>query len=265
MRAVIVLVVCLVVGGAVAVVIHRDEPQMTAQSAAALVPDVPDSQQYAALEDRLRQERLDRAAAQLAQRRSATFALVLAEAATEGVRRQEAAERRKQREARLAAQPREPGGLVVGDSVSLGAESCLAPLGYEVDSEVGRQFAVGWQRLKVHAAQGLPDSVVIHLGTNGPFSSGEFQQVMDLMGSQRRVVWVTIHLPAMSQYAFAESLNSMIRDLGAQYDNVRIADFAAAVADHPEWMYGDGIHINGAGCDGFTQVVNEAVTDPVGG
>jgi len=50
-----------------------------------------------------------------------------------------------------AAAPRPSGGLVIGDSVSLGAESCLGPLGYRVDSAVGRQFTTGLDHLRVHA------------------------------------------------------------------------------------------------------------------
>lgn len=161
-----------------------------------------------------------------------------------------------------AALPRASGGLVIGDSVSLGAESCLQPLGYDVDSEVGRQFTVGLQHLRSHTADGLPDTVVLHLGTNGPFSSDGFSEAMSLTGTSRRVVWVTIQLPPRSQYSFVDSLNDMIRSQAQQYPNVRVADFAQAAARHPEWMAPDGIHISGAGCQGFADVVDDAVTVP---
>jgi len=156
--------------------------------------------------------------------------------------------------------PRRSGGLLVGDSVSLGAKPCLTPKGYRVDSEVGRQFSVGWQRLRDHAADGLPQSVVVHLGTNGPFSASQFQEVMNLLGSQRRVVWVTIHLPNKSQYSFRDSLNAMIRDQAAAFPNVRLADLARQGAQNPQWFYDDGIHITSAGCAGFTALVDDAVT-----
>ena len=161
-----------------------------------------------------------------------------------------------------AAEPRPSGGLVIGDSVSLGAESCLSGRGYRVDSEVGRQFSTGLDLLRVHAADGLPRTLVIHLGTNGPFDSSGFASAMQLADDVERVVWVTIALPPASRYSFVDSLNDMIRSQAAGYDNVRVADFASAAARHPEWLAGDGIHIAGAGCDGFTQVVDEAVTRP---
>lgn len=157
---------------------------------------------------------------------------------------------------------RPSGGLLIGDSVSLGAQSCLAARGYRVDSEVGRQFSTGLDLLRGHAAGGLPRTVVIHLGTNGPFDSSGFASAMQLVSGVDRVVWVTIALPPAARYSFVDSLNSMIRSQAAAYDNVRVADFAAAAARHPEWLAGDGIHIAGAGCDGFTQVVDAAVTRP---
>jgi hypothetical protein len=105
---------------------------------------------------------------------------------------------------------------------------------------------------------------VVHLGTNGPFGTDGFRQVMDLLGNQRRVVWVTIALPGRSQYAFRDSLNRMITEQGGRYGNVRIADFGAASDQHPEWFYEDGVHINSAGCEGFARIVDDAVTEPSG-
>lgn len=150
----------------------------------------------------------------------------------------------------------------MGDSVALGAKTCLTPLGYDLDAEVGRQFDAGLDQLRDHAGGGLPDTVVIELGTNGPFGSEGFDEVMALTGSQRRVVWVTIALPDRSQYRFRTSLNNMIVELAADHPNARVADFAAAAARHPEWLYDDGIHLTGAGCAGFAQVVDAAVRDP---
>ena len=184
--------------------------------------------------------------------------------------RKRAAERKERREARqaqkearrLARLVRPAGGLIVGDSVSLGAEQCLAPMGYWLDSEVGRQFPAGLQRLRAQAAQGLPKTVVIHLGTNGPFTSSGFQEAMSLVSNRDRVVWVTIALPEQPRYQFRDAINDLIRQQSAGYENVRVADFAAAAAQHPEWFYQDGVHINSAGCAGFASVVNEAVTAP---
>ncbi len=207
----------------------------------------------------------------LAQVEAERRAQLRAERKARKLARERAAKRKERREARqarkearrLARLARPSGGLIVGDSVSLGAEQCLTPMGYWLDSEVGRQFPVGLQRLRAQAAKGLPDTVVIHLGTNGPFTLAGFQEAMSLVRDQDRVVWVTIALPEQPQYQFRDSVNQMIRQQAARYENVRLADFAAAAAQHPEWFYEDGVHINSAGCAGFAQIVNEAVTSPL--
>jgi len=198
--------------------------------------------------ERLAQVRAERTARKLARKR-----------ATERKERREVRRARKEAK-RLARLARPSGGLIVGDSVSMGAEQCLTPMGYWLDSEVGRQFPVGLQRLRAQAAKGLPDTVVIHLGTNGPFTLAGFQEAMSLVADRDRVVWVTIALPEQPQYEFRDSVNQMIRQQAARYENVRLADFATAAAQHPEWFYEDGVHINSAGCVGFAQIVNEAVT-----
>lgn len=180
-------------------------------------------------------------------------------AARERLRRRIAARRAaEQRAKRREAQQRASGGLLIGDSVSLGAERCLEPLGYDLDSEVGRQFTTGLERLRSHAASGLPDTVVVHLGTNGPFGADGFTEVMELTGSQRRVVWVTIALPDLSRYSFADEQNELIRSMAARYDNARVADWAAAADENTDWT-ADGIHLTSSGCEGFADVVDAAV------
>lgn len=194
-------------------------------------------------------------------RASAASTIRVITTARERLRRIAARKAAQRRAARRAAQRRESGGLLVGDSVSIGAERCLEPLGYVLDSEVGRQFSTGLQRLRSHAAAGLPETVVVHLGTNGPFSADGFADVMQLIGSQRRAVWVTIALPDLSRYSFANDQNELIGSMAARYDNARVADWAAAADQNPDWT-ADGIHLTSSGCEGFTRVVDEAVRAP---
>jgi hypothetical protein len=278
-RVVVAVAVAVFIGSLVYADVSRDasdRPVARAASQAAVPPPGPhDAVRYRAEYQRHREAvaaAAQRRRAEAAQRRrdrlevrriGAEQARLRAAIIHQRLAAEARAEDRAAEEA-AASQPRDSGGLIVGDSVSLGAQRCLAPLGYRLDSEVGRQFSVGLQRLQVQAAAGLPETVVVHLGTNGPFGADGFTTVMDLLGSAERVVWVTIALPDRSQYAFRDSLNAMIRDMAGDYGNVRVADFAAAAADHPEWFYDDGVHINSAGCAGFANVVNEAVTAPVG-
>lgn len=150
------------------------------------------------------------------------------------------------------------GGLVIGDSVALGAEACLARHGFDVDAVQSRSFSAGYAALVQKPRDSLPGNVVIHLGTNGPFSAGDFHAVMSHIGGDRLVTWVTIALPDRDPYGFEASLNLMIKDLARSYDNTSIADWNAVSQGMGHWFYDDQIHINSQGCEGFGNVVNAA-------
>lgn len=150
------------------------------------------------------------------------------------------------------------GGLVIGDSVALGAESCLVRLGFDVDAVQSRSFDAGFAALSRRPRASLPGTVVIHLGTNGPFSTSDFHAVMSHIGGDRHVTWVTIALPDRDPYGFESSLNAMIKNLVSSYDNTSVADWNRASQGMEHWFYADQIHINSQGCEGFGKVVNSA-------
>ncbi len=179
-------------------------------------------------------------------------------AAERAAKEAEAARKAEEKAARRAAKEREAGGLVVGDSVALGAQPCLTEYGFEVDAVQSRSFKAGFAALQGISRSSLPETVVIHLGTNGPFNASQFDDVMEYVGSQRHVVWVTIALPDRDLYSFESSLNDMIKEQAKDYPNVAIADWNQASDGQPAWFAKDLIHINSAGCQAFADVVNKA-------
>ena len=164
----------------------------------------------------------------------------------------------KQAAAKKAVEQRPRGGMVFGDSVALGAQSCLAARGYSADAVQSRTFSEGFAALRSTPRAELPQNLVIHLGTNGPFGADDFHAVMSHIGSGHHVTWVTISLPDKSSYAFEGSLNEMIKATASQYTNTAIADWNAASAGNDHWFYADMIHINGSGCEGFAETVDSA-------
>ena len=87
--------------------------------------------------------------------------------------------------------------LAVGDSIMLGASNALTRQfpGIAIDAKVGRQFSEGLDIVKALAARGtIPDTVVVHLGTNGTVSSARCDELMNLLAG-KRVVLVNVHVP----------------------------------------------------------------------
>ena len=143
----------------------------------------------------------------------------------------------------------------VGDSVMLGALPALQQTmpGCVVDAKESRQAAEAIGILQNLDAQGkLGSVVVIALGTNGPFSVEFGQSVIDWLGPDRQVYWVTAYGATLR---WQEESNSTIRAIAEQNDNVTLIDWAGIAPEHPEWFYSDGIHLQQAGQQGYADFV----------
>lgn len=153
--------------------------------------------------------------------------------------------------------------LAIGDSVMLGAQPCLAKVGVTVDAAESRSFGAGHRILTAALAKGtVPDAVVLHLGTNGPFSVDSFDAVMQEVGPERQVYWVNVHLPAVERYAYAAEDNAVIAERVPLWPNAHLVDWDAAAKANPQWLYKDKTHLTEEGCTAFAQLVDDAVRAP---
>jgi hypothetical protein len=149
---------------------------------------------------------------------------------------------------------------VTGDSVTIDAQPALQALipGVQVVAQVGEQWETGVQVLQQLRASGqLGQVVVVALGTNGPVSVGEFQQMMAVLQGVSRVIFVTDHAPDY----WEEQNNAMFRSEVPNYPNARIADWDAAARANPQWLYSDGTHmpIGGPGAYAWAELVKAQI------
>ena len=150
----------------------------------------------------------------------------------------------------------------IGDSVMIDAQPALqaAIPGIDVEAAVSRQWYAGValaQQLKSEGRLGA--IVVIDLGTNGPVTPQMFTQMMDVLAGASRVVFVTVHLPP--GYSWRDSVNATLEQGVRSYPRARIADFNKLADEHPEWFYGDGVHmpIGGAGAQAMAQLIKTQI------
>lgn len=150
--------------------------------------------------------------------------------------------------------------LAIGDSVMLGARSCLQDRGYRVDAKGSRQpWAVA---AELRRAGNLPRQVVVHTGTNGGASRKDIRRIVQAIGPLHQIVFLTVQLPNdTTRYTFEDRTNKAIRAVAAKYPYVHVADWNDASDRHPGWTWGDGIHLTPKGCKGFTRVVTKALRD----
>jgi hypothetical protein len=150
----------------------------------------------------------------------------------------------------------------VGDSVMLDYQDPLKSVlpGINVDASVSRQWSDGEQILQTLKADGqLGGDVIVGLGTNGPITDTDFDNMMTILGGASRVVFVNVHVDRPWQ----DPNNAVLASGATRYPNVVVADWATLAAQNPGWFGADGTHlaIDGTGADALAQLVATTLSD----
>jgi hypothetical protein len=150
----------------------------------------------------------------------------------------------------------------VGDSVMLDYQDPLeaAIPGIDVNAAVSRQWSDGEVILQSLKAEGqLGADVIVALGTNGPITDADFDNMMAILGGASRVVFVNVHVDRPWQ----DSNNAVLARGAARYPNVVVADWAALAAQNPQWFGADGTHlaIDGPGADALAALVTTTLVN----
>ena len=150
----------------------------------------------------------------------------------------------------------------IGDSVMLDYQDPLQTSipGINVNAAVSRQWSDGESILQTLKADGqLGADVIVALGTNGPITDTDFDDMMAILGGASRVVFVTVHVDRPWQ----DPNNAVLANGAARYPNVVIADWATLAAQNPQWFGADGTHlaIDGPGADALASLIASTVTN----
>jgi peptidoglycan/LPS O-acetylase OafA/YrhL len=152
--------------------------------------------------------------------------------------------------------------LAIGDSVMLDAAPDLVQdLGPStvVDAVVGRQVSDGIERLSDYQAanrlSGLT-ALVIGLGTNGPMSLAQCDQILSLASSVPRVVFVNVRMPR----PWESITNGTLATCTAHQPRVVLVNWYDASAA-PGVLGPDQIHSTPSGGSLYASLVTHAVTE----
>ena len=148
----------------------------------------------------------------------------------------------------------------IGDSVMLGAADALAgTIGRDrttVDAAESRQFSAGVDTIQQYKDKGeLGDEVVVQLGTNGTVNPDDFDRMMQILKSTKRVVIINAKVPR----PWEDEVNQVLGDGVKRYRNSVLVDWHTAAGDHPEWFYDDGLHLRPDGAEGYANLVASKV------
>ena len=130
----------------------------------------------------------------------------------------------------------------IGDSVMLGAAHQLAEdvPGIDLDASVGRPVSQAIALLRERRDSGrLGPVVLLHIGNNGVFTDKQFEQVMEVVGPSRRVVFLSLKVTR----SWEEGNNEVIRQGVERHRRAVLVDWRAALEEHPEVLWDDGTHL----------------------
>ena len=147
--------------------------------------------------------------------------------------------------------------IAIGDSVMLGAANVLTERGITVDALKSRPFR---QALEIgnylKSVNRLGEIVIIHLGTNNYVDQKTLDEIMVPLADVDTVVFVTNHVPSKK---WQDPNNVLLRAMPDQYGNVKILDWYTIAVAHPEYLYGDKIHLNPEGQAVYADLIMQAI------
>ena len=156
----------------------------------------------------------------------------------------------------------DPSITIIGDAVVLGSEKQLVKLGDDVlvDARVGRQWWEAAEEIEELAAdEDLGDVVVVHLGNNGPLNDEMFDEVMDTIGPEPKVVVVNVKVPA----SWEATVNEQLADGVERWpDQAVLVDWHARADGRRKLFAGDGLHLERSGQRALRKLIGSAIDQP---
>lgn len=148
--------------------------------------------------------------------------------------------------------------LAFGDYVLISAKRCLKKLDYEIDATTDRRVTDALVDLRARG-DAIPGGVLLHLGANGGATAEDLDAVMQVLGSERAVVWTTIQIPDdPERYTFEQDTNAAIAGLAESYPNVRVFSWNALSPTNPDWLNADG-SMTKVGCQAFADFADRVM------
>lgn len=143
--------------------------------------------------------------------------------------------------------------LAIGDSTMLLALPLLSHEGFSVNAHGCRQYPEALAILRgLRHAHELPRVVVIDLGANGAVSEGDVTGALQILGHERLLVLVTPRELGGGSGSDAQ----LIRAEGRRHpERVRVLDWVAYSAGHPDWFEPDGLHVSPRGSAAQAQLL----------
>ena len=149
---------------------------------------------------------------------------------------------------------------LIGDSIGIDVTPYLKELYPKLNAEAkeGRQFYEAKTIIKqLIANDTLAPTVVFVLGSNGLIKESLLEELIELIGNDRKVVFVNTQVPR----SWCEGVNKTLTEIVSGHANTVIADWYTASIGMDEYFYNDNVHPNPKGSKVMAQVIAGAITE----
>ena len=130
---------------------------------------------------------------------------------------------------------------VVGDSVILGIRHELSgrrDVGL-INAHVGRQAPELIEVLNKDKARMAGAPIIVNMGNNNRLAEAEVVSIFEAIKDQPQIIVVNTAVPR----GWKDENNSLIAQVAASYQNVKIVDWNKISEGHPEYFAPDGVHL----------------------
>ncbi len=148
--------------------------------------------------------------------------------------------------------------MMIGDSVMLASAPELAQAMPDIyiNAAVSRAMIAGIVLVQDLASENrLRPVVIVGLGTNGPITLDQIQQLRAAIGPSRWLLLVNTFVPR----SWEDEVNSTIAAAVRRYPNVRLINWHNAIEHHTSLLWSDGIHPMPVGGTFYAKVVKAVV------
>ena len=142
---------------------------------------------------------------------------------------------------------------VAGDSVILGIRNELSnrrQVGL-INAHVGRQARELIEVLNKDKSRMIGAPVVVNMGNNNRLLESEVLSIFEAIKDQPQIIVVNTAVPR----GWKEENNSLISQVAANYQNVKIVDWNEISQGHPEYFAPDGVHLVPTGISVYVDAI----------
>ncbi|QQE74584.1 acyltransferase family protein [Brevibacillus composti] len=150
------------------------------------------------------------------------------------------------------------GITVIGDSVMLGAEPSLKEMlpGITIDGKIGRQWSHALEIIKRLKAEGkLGQTVVLELGSNGPFTVKQMDAILEALGEKRQIILVNTRVPR----PWEREVNAGLKQRADSSKAISLIDWYGASTGKDHYFAKDGVHLTVEGAKAYADLLTSGI------